>query len=279
MDAHNITKSFGGKWCGTYGMIRCPAHDDSNPSCKVSDDDRKSDGIDVVCFAGCDWKDVKAALGKAGYLKKLDQYIQRPQVKVLTDPLEPDERAMKIWDASVPIAGTIAEVYLQKHRGLKNPMPSVLRYNTTYGLVAAMQRIDGTVIAVQVTYLDEEGAKSKRSVPRLTIGPMGTGAVRLAEAGYTLGLAEGVETALSAIALTALPTWATLGSGRLGNITLPPVVGQIVIFGDNGAAGHAAAEKAAKKYEASGYKVGRWFPSAEWDDYNTMLRKLVPSTR
>ena len=59
MDARAITKALGGRWQAHYGVCRCPVHADREPSLKVRDDSRKSDGIDVHCFAGCEWQDVK----------------------------------------------------------------------------------------------------------------------------------------------------------------------------------------------------------------------------
>ena len=73
MDARAITKALGGTWHGRYGSCPCPAHADKMPSMKVRDDARKGDGIDVHCFAGCDWKDIKAYLAKCGLLRLEDQ--------------------------------------------------------------------------------------------------------------------------------------------------------------------------------------------------------------
>ena len=66
MDARVITEALGGKWQGRYGLCRCPAHADGNPSLKISDSDTR--GIDVHCFAGCDWKDIKNELRRQGLL-------------------------------------------------------------------------------------------------------------------------------------------------------------------------------------------------------------------
>ena len=54
--AQALTKALGGRWCGSYGLVRCPTHDDREPSLKVRDDANKLDGIDVHCFAGCSWQ-------------------------------------------------------------------------------------------------------------------------------------------------------------------------------------------------------------------------------
>ena len=53
-----------------YGMARCICHDDgTSPALKISDDPRKSDGIDLHCFAGCDWRVIKAEMVKRGLLE------------------------------------------------------------------------------------------------------------------------------------------------------------------------------------------------------------------
>jgi len=45
---------------GRGWLITCPCHEDDKPSLSVYDTDR---GVFVHCFAGCDWKKVRAALG------------------------------------------------------------------------------------------------------------------------------------------------------------------------------------------------------------------------
>lgn len=52
MDAEAVTAMLGGRWRGSYGSCRCPAHDDRKPSLSVSNGD---DGkILVHCHTGCD---------------------------------------------------------------------------------------------------------------------------------------------------------------------------------------------------------------------------------
>ena len=38
IDARSITQNLRGRWCGSYGLMRCPVHDDRNPSLKIKDD-------------------------------------------------------------------------------------------------------------------------------------------------------------------------------------------------------------------------------------------------
>ena len=66
MNAQEITKALGGRWHGAYGMARCPAHDDRDPSLSVRDG---VDGEPVFhCFAGCDWRNIKDVLRAKGIL-------------------------------------------------------------------------------------------------------------------------------------------------------------------------------------------------------------------
>ena len=69
-------------------------------------------------------------------------------------------------------------------------------------MVAAVQAPDRTIAAIHRTYLLPGGTgKAQVSKPKMALGPLGSGAVRLAKAGPVLGLGEGIETALSAMQL------------------------------------------------------------------------------
>jgi hypothetical protein len=109
-----------------------------------------------------------------------------------------------------------------------------------------------------------------------TLGPMLDGAVRLARiTGKTLGIAEGIETALSAHKLYSLPIWAALGAARMGRIAIPEHVDRILLFGDNGEAGIKAVERATIDYEAQGYEVIPVFPPSEFGDFNDWLAARI----
>jgi hypothetical protein len=124
-------------------------------------------------------------------------------------------------------------------------------------MVAALCRSDNKkVIAVQLTYLNERtGEKASVAEPRMTFGRMGSGAVWLAQAGETLGLAEGIETALAAMQIFGIPCWAVLGSQRLSRITVPDTVKEMHLFADSDDAGKGAAERAVHQYTHQGKHV------------------------
>lgn len=125
------------------------------------------------------------------------------------------------------------------------------------------------------TFIRSDGrGKAGVSSPKRALGTLGAGAVRLAKAGPAPGLAESIETALSAMVMFDLPYWAALGS-RLDGVTLPEQVIEVQLFGDNGEAGRAAAEKAADAFTQQGRRVALRFPPPEWGDWNDALCALL----
>ncbi len=83
-------------------------------------------------------------------------------------------------------------------------------------------------------FLSPEGRKADLEDPKLTIGFLDGGAVRLGGLASRIGIAEGMETALGAMALcdAAMPVWATLGTSGLGSFDVPPGVEEVVIYAD-----------------------------------------------
>ena len=266
MNALTITRALGGRWCGSYGLCQCVCHDDgTSPGLKITDDERKDDAIDVHCFAGCDWRDVKAALRERDLLPEFSGSTAPPartrqrrkarSPKSTISPVTVDgdgdtsqrtAQAREIWQRSEPAVGTKVEVYLRA-RAITLPPPASLRLHPAlrYGptgtsfpaMVAAVQNPDSSISAVHRTFLlPDGGGKANVSSPKMALGPLGSGAVRLAKAGPVLGLSEGIETALSAQQLFGLPCWAALGS-RFVRVALPDIVAHVVLYADNGSAG------------------------------------------
>ena len=295
-----IARALGGHRIGQSAYLcRCPVSShgrgqgDRRPSMKVSDNPGRLDGIDVICFAGCDWREVKAELGARGLLQIAWQRGRRAAKKIDATPQylpppepEPDPRAHELWHASKPIEDTLAERYLREHRRVAGSFPPSLRFipDALYpplgvdlpALVAAVARPDGRVVAVQLTYLNNaDGSKAKLRVPRRTLGKLGTGAVRLGPVKELLGLAEGAETGLSAQELSGVPCWASIGGFRMARITIPATVREVHIFADADDAGRSAAEAAASQFSRSGIKVIVRRPPDGHNDYNDFVRSKV----
>ena len=64
MTAETIAKALGGHRAGATWMARCPAHEDRSPSLSISAG--KDGKVLVRCHAGCDQRDVIAALQERG---------------------------------------------------------------------------------------------------------------------------------------------------------------------------------------------------------------------
>jgi Toprim domain/Phage integrase family len=173
----------------------------------------------------------------------------------------------------------VAERYLRA-RCITLPSPPSIRFlpHADYmprisfpAMLAAVQRPDRAVVAVQITFLDPSGdGKAKVATPRRTVGKLGTGAVRLGLAGDALGLAEGVETALSAMQLSSVPVWACIGAGRMHTVTIPSHVHFLEIFADTDQPGRAAMLKTFERHRAD-LEVRAQLPHERFKDWNDYL--------
>ena len=131
MNAETIAKALGGRKAGGAWMACCPAHEDREPSLSITD--AKGGKVLVRCHAGCDQRQVIAALRSRGAWETEGRHDGRSPRKVhrrLPDEPDPDalkrtEAALAIWQASQPAEGTPAETYLRS-RGLllSPPRPS-----------------------------------------------------------------------------------------------------------------------------------------------------------
>ena len=137
-------------------------------------------------------------------------------------------------------------------------------------------KAQGQKAALHRTYLDTLGNKAEVSTPRKMMGTMPVGAaVRLMPYTDTLGIAEGIETALSASILHGVPTWAALNAGLLADWTPPANVETVFIFGDNDFSytGQAAAYALGQKLRARGLRVIVELPIRTDTDWNDVLNE------
>ena len=231
--ARMICESRGGRWSGTKGMACCPAHEDRTPSLGVT---LGRQAILFHCFAGCDQHSVLAALARKGFeapaLFSGSATTNEPES---TSTRKPSGVALRIWRDAQPLRASPAKAYLES-RGILAASPA-LRFHprTPLGpkgrarflpaMIAAVSLDEGP-IAIHRTFLSTEASgKAAFEKPKRALGALGEAAVRLfAPVSGKLGLAEGVESAMSAYALTGIPVWATLGNERFGLVSVPESV-------------------------------------------------------
>jgi hypothetical protein len=136
---------------------------------------------------------------------------------------------------------------------------------------------DSRLVAIQRIFLDPSTTTLAADLekPKLTLGRPLAGAVRLAPARTVLGLAEGIETALSAMTLLDIPVWATLGNERLSRIRLPDAIEHLVLLPDTDKAGRAGAHLAEQVHARPGRSIETRFPWFGLNDWNDVLRRVV----
>lgn len=164
------------------------------------------------------------------------------------------------------------------HRLRAHPSVEYWHDNRSVGrfpaLVMAVRDGDSELVTVHVTYLTQDGAKVSDYEPRKILSPM-TGrfgcAAQLMEFTDVLGIAEGIETALSATKLTGIPTWAALNAGMLAKFEVSPQVSKLVIFTDRDVAGLEAATKLMQKLQEKVHLDPR-IPTGDAKDWNDVLR-------
>lgn len=280
LHAANLVKRLGGIWSPNGAMCRCPAHDDRTPSLSVRVGEK---ALLLKCFAGCDTLDVIRAI------RRLDCNIPLNKVPALStsqyslSPIWLRQRALDLWDDARPLAETSAEQYLRRRSIVLSPLALRFHRRTPLGrgkralfrpaMLAAIHERE-RLVALQRTFLDLDEPRRARDLanPRRMLGRPGQGAVMLAPANDTLGLAEGVETALSAILLLDIPVWATLGNERLAHIAIPDTVTRLILLPDNDRGGRIGAAKATETYAMLGRTIETLWPPHGFNDWNDALR-------
>ena len=282
-ETRRLVERLGGRWTAHGGMCRCPAHADNRPSLSIRLGER---ALLFKCFAGCETIDVLRAIRRID-TGILDLSFERPR-STWPESWNRD-RAQQLWFNTVPAAGTMVEAFLAS-RGIEQ-IPSSIRFHPRAPLgsgrnvifrpaMIAAVRERRQIVAVHRTFFARNAPKIADDLAdsRLMLGRPRHGAVMLAAATHILGLAEGLETALSAMTLLGIPVWATLGSERLHNIALPSGVKQLMLLPDNDRAGQLAVAKAIAAYECPGRIIQTIWPPMGMNDWNDVLREISHRT-
>lgn len=278
--AKRICEARSGKWSGTKGMARCPAHDDRTPSLGVT---LGRHAILFHCFAGCDQASVLAALASDGVAAEtLFSEAFDKTIPCTDEPTAPARGALRIWRRAVPLSGSPAKAYLEA-RGI-TASSAALRYEAATPLgpkrraeylpaMIAAVSLDEGPIAIHRTFLDADQPRlATFAKPKRALGSLRGAAVRLfASNDGALGLAEGIESALSARALTGIPCWATLGNERFGLVSIPESVTELHLFVDYDAGGDLAATRAMSAHAREGRTIQVRRPSIRGSDWNDEL--------
>lgn len=242
----------------------------SCPICGGSDryryDNKRNDGDWICnhCGAGDGFKLLMGALGSgfAETAKSVDSIVGNIEAEPFRDNIDMGRRRQALNDtwkhakspktvAQYLTGRNIPAWVIQQAKDLRGH-PNMLHVddenNHSYrpAMAALIRNSKGEPISIHRTYLGIN-QKEKKIMPPLE--NITGGAVRLGEPNDTLVLAEGIETALAAWAITGHPAWATISAHGLAEFkSIPRHVTKVIIAGDNDASftGQAAAFECAK---------------------------------
>lgn len=193
----------------------------------------------------------------------------------------------QVWETSKAVVqGDPVWRYLNRRLGLEQVPAGLrlhpgLRYTDEDGrdlgrfpaMIARIQYPDGAGASIHRTYLTDGGDKAAVPQPKKIMAgkPLNSGAVRLSGVGTTLGIAEGIETALAASIRFGVPVWAATNAVLLEAWEPPQGVDRVLIAGDNDASftGQAAAFNLARRLVRNGYAVEIQIPQLtdrDWAD-------------
>ena len=155
---------------------------------------------------------------------------------------------------------------LRFHSALPYFDPEGKRRGDFPAMVAKMTDANGKGVTLHRTYLSPAGPgklelgedlPAKKLMTPVEDGATKGGSIKLSSAGSVLGVAEGVETALAAMATTGQHVWAAGSAPGLESVVLPPEVSQVHIWADRDASGRGkeAAEVLAARLADEGRAV------------------------
>jgi putative DNA primase/helicase len=190
------------------------------------------------------------------------------------------EALRAVWKASKAVTkGDPVWLYLNRRLGV-DQVPADLRFHPNLrhsegrsypAMVAMMRYPNGAGASIHRTYLTTDGQKAPvDDAKKFMQGkPLQTASVRLGEAGTTLGIAEGIETALAASQLFLIPVWAATNAVLLEAWAPPAGVERVLIAGDNDASytGQSAAFALARRLVRDGFEVEIQIPAAVGQDW------------
>lgn len=289
----------------------CPFHSEKTPSFTVSEDrgfyhcfgcGANGDAITWVRhWHGLDFRGAVSELAVRAGLQTGEDGQKRPLVRPMARQNTEDRQrerveriawARRIWREARAIKGTAGEAYLRSRgiaTGLRPAllMPPTLRFHEGLGhhetgtrwpvMVAGILSGDRKFCGIHRTYLSPDGAgKAPVSPAKLMAGEMWGGAIRLAQAGPVLAVAEGIETGLSVLQAGRLPVWVTGSLGNMAAIALPPIVREVVLCVDADSRDPAQFERAVDKAVAFHAGQGRAVKIArppQGMDFNDVLQR------
>ena len=290
MNRADMLKIFGWDRNGPWANGPGPGHSKEDRSLGVRDDPNAQDEFRVYSLAGDDPKAchdyINSLLQSASDLGPIGLDFRDP----VAAPTKTKSiaTALCLWNEAEPIEGTLADFYVNS-RGCApatgTSWSSDLRFRqacpfgtfSSPALIGLMRdAVTGEPTGIHRTALSDDGS-GKRAMPngfqsKMMLGRASGAAIQLYPAGTCLGLAEGIETALSARKIFKVPVWAAMSATGIRSFPLIHDISLLVVFADNDAAGLSAAHACGCRYSGAGIDVEIRYPPVPGSDWNDFLQ-------
>lgn len=203
------------------------------------------------------------------------------------------ERIKQVWQSSHPLDGNDAASRYLANRELMAPATHALRWrempyyheNKLLGcypaLLAAVTDYNGEPVTIHRTFLTQHGTKADVPTVKMlmpTAAPMRGSSIKLYKpqhraGGLSIGIAEGIETAIAAQMLFDVPVWSCIATSGIASFTPPSEVKQVYLFADNDTnqAGQEVAYRAAERLTRMGFTVRVHIPPCAGSDWADVL--------
>ncbi|WP_436637636.1 DUF7146 domain-containing protein [Microbaculum sp. FT89] len=292
MTLEQLASALGGDLNGRWINIPGPGHSKTDRSLGFSLEKAAPAGIRTHSFAGDDEERCREHIlglleGKPsvqffnGTAPETDEQRERKKVS-----------ALDIWHQSTAQQGTQVETYLRA-RGCPLSQHHIeadairfhpacpfgtLRVPAMIGLMRNPETNQPT--GIHRTALRDDG-RGKRNMPdgsspKRMLGIAKGAVVKLQIEAPRMGIAEGIETALSASLLFDQPVWAALSTNGIRNFPLLKPLQFLSIFADNDEAGLAASKECARRYALAGINGSICAPLERGADWNNFSREGIP---
>lgn len=272
-----LSRTISGRWINIPG----PGHSSDDRSLGVIFDRFAPDGFHINSLADDPVNECRS------YVKLLLKGISLPAhqlnpvgQKTNSEIARRVKEALSLWDNASNAEGSLVERYLNS-RGclLTCAMKSFIRFHAfcPFGsgsaptMIALMRHIiTDEAIGIHRTALSLRSAEKANLLggSKRMLGSSTHAAVKLLPHDGVLGIAEGIETAISASQLFDKPVWALLSAGGIRRCPLIPGLRELIIFADHDEVGLRAAEECARRYSENGVRACIRHPTTPMTDFN-----------
>ena len=273
---------------GSHG--RCPIENDGIDRFRCDNKDGDGTFFCNVCGAGDGISLVRQCLELSfpDTLTKIAEVIGMTIEDTKQPKQEYDAKASlnRLWKASTKLTGSDpVSKYLHSRKIVLQP--ECVRYcpecwcsetkTKVPAMIAMFVGVDGKAISQHRTYLDGEKKADLKSPRKIMKGitQLAGGAIRLAKPkNGTLGIAEGIETAMSAMQISGIPCWSVVSTSLMKAFQPPEGIRRVIIFSDSDAnfAGQQAAYTLANRLYSKDLLVEVEI-SPSGTDFNDVLKR------